>query len=184
MAAAHQRIVILDFGSQYTQLIARRIRELGVYSEIHPYSLPLAELKSKEPIAIVLSGGPSSCYAENAPTIDKAVYDIGVPILGICYGAQLTAKLLGGKVTAADKREYGRADLTVGSSQLFADLSEGQELSVWMSHGDRVTNIPSGFSFIGESDNCEAAAFADEKRRIYCVQFHETYHQQTLFAYF
>ncbi len=173
MAHAHERIVILDFGSQYTQLIARRIRELGVYSEIHPYTLSLDALRSKSPIAVILSGGPSSCYAEGAPNIDKAVFELGVPVLGICYGAQLTAKLLGGDVTAAEKREYGRAEVTIGDDEnLFADLRKGSELSVWMSHGDRVASIPDGFSYIGKSDNCEAAAFADTKRNIYCVQFH------------
>jgi GMP synthase (glutamine-hydrolysing) len=168
-----QDVLILDFGSQYTQLIARRIRELQVYSEIHPFSLPLEEIRRKRPIAIVLSGGPSSCYDEGAPTISPEIFTLGVPILGICYGAQLTARLLGGRVAAAEKREYGRAHVAVKSNDdLFQGFNLDEELAVWMSHGDRVEEIPQGFHLIGETHNAPAAAFADPKRRIWCVQFH------------
>ncbi len=169
-------VLILDFGSQYTQLIARRIRELGVYSEIHPYDIGLVKMKQLRPSAIVLSGGPSSCYEPDAPTIDVGVYELGLPILGICYGVQLTVKLLGGHVAAADLREYGRAHVRVneagGKSALFSGMSLGESLSVWMSHGDRVERLPAGFSLIGETDSAPAAAIADEKRKIWGVQFH------------
>ena len=166
--------LILDFGSQYTQLIARRVRELKVYSEIHPFSYALAEIRARKPRAIILSGGPSSCYEPGAPTIDPAIYDLGIPILGICYGVQLTAKLLGGKVVPSDKREYGRAHVRVvnAKSELFHGFSSGEEISVWMSHGDRVETLPAGFELIGETPNAPAAAVANVARGIYGVQFH------------
>src|SRR5512142_9289 len=132
-----QVALILDFGSQYTQLIAPRIRELAVYSEIHPYSLPIDEMRRRRPVAIVLSGGPSSCYDPDAPTVSPELFALGIPILGICYGAQLCARLLGGEVVPADKREYGRAHVTVRSAEdLFQGMKPGEELAVWMSHGD------------------------------------------------
>ncbi|HUS64663.1 MAG TPA: glutamine-hydrolyzing GMP synthase [Kofleriaceae bacterium] len=169
-------VLILDFGSQYTQLIARRVRELKVYSEIHPFNLPLAKIREMRPKAVILSGGPSSCYAPDAPTIDRAVYALGVPILGICYGVQLTAKLLGGEVKPSDKREYGRAHVKVteagARTALFHGMAAGEELSVWMSHGDRVERMPEGFVLVGETPNAPSAAVVDEKRRIYGVQFH------------
>jgi GMP synthase (glutamine-hydrolysing) len=168
-------VLILDFGSQYTQLIARRVRELKVYSEIHP-PLPLAEIQRLQPRAVILSGGPSSCYEPGAPTVDKGLFDLGLPILGICYGVQLTAKLLGGEVKPSDKREYGRAHVKVtqngAASPLFHGLSVGEDLAVWMSHGDRVEKLPPGFQLIGETPNAPAAAVADEKRRFWGVQFH------------
>jgi len=171
-----ETVLILDFGSQYTQLIARRIRELKVYSEIHPFDYALDKIKAMAPKAIVLSGGPSSCYDPDAPTIDPALYDLGVPILGICYGVQLTAKLLGGEVKPADKREYGRAEVRVtdagARSPLFAGFAAGEALAVWMSHGDRVERLPPGFTLIGETPNAPAAAVVNEARRIYGVQFH------------
>ncbi|WP_428262974.1 glutamine-hydrolyzing GMP synthase [Haliangium sp.] len=170
---SHETVLILDFGSQYTQLIARRIREHGVYSEIHPYRLPVAEIRAKRPAAVVLSGGPSSCYADGAPTISAEIFELGVPVLGICYGAQLTARLLGGTVEPADKHEYGRAEVMVrDDGDLFAGLSTTEPVQVWMSHGDRVTGLPPGFALIGESPNSPAAAFADQARKIFCVQFH------------
>jgi GMP synthase (glutamine-hydrolysing) len=166
-------VLILDFGSQYTQLIARRVRELKVYSEIHP-PLSLDQIRRLEPRAIILSGGPSSCYEPNAPTVDPGVYSLGLPILGICYGVQLTAKLLGGDVRPSDKREYGRAHVKVRphGSELFHGFQPGEELAVWMSHGDRVERLPDGFELIGETANAPAAAVADERRKIYGVQFH------------
>jgi GMP synthase (glutamine-hydrolysing) len=166
-------VLILDFGSQYTQLIARRVRELAVYSEIHPFSMPLEDIRAREPLAIVLSGGPSSCYEPGAPTVSPDLFALGVPILGICYGAQLCARLLGGKVVPADRREYGRAHVTVKQAEdLFHGFRAGDELAVWMSHGDRVEALPPGFSLVGETANAPAAAFADPARRIHCVQFH------------
>ncbi|ACY15960.1 GMP synthase, large subunit [Haliangium ochraceum DSM 14365] len=168
-----ETVLILDFGSQYTQLIARRVREHGVYSEIHPYRMPLDEIRAMDPVAIVLSGGPSSCYAEGAPSVSEELFALGKPILGICYGAQLTAKLLGGTVEPADKHEYGRAAVRVSEEGgLFANLKAAAPLHVWMSHGDRVTALPPGFQLIGDSDNSPSAAFADLERKIFCVQFH------------
>jgi GMP synthase (glutamine-hydrolysing) len=166
-----QTILILDFGSQYTQLIARRIREESVYSEIHPFSMPLDQIRDLAPAAIVLSGGPASVLGEGAPTISPEIFELGVPVLGICYGAQLTAQLLGGQVESADKHEYGRAHVTPTGGELFAGFEPGA-IAVWMSHGDRVVSLPPGFELIGESENSPAAAFADEERRIWCVQFH------------
>ncbi len=168
-----ETILILDFGSQYTQLIARRVRELSVYSEIHPFNLALDKIRALRPAGIVLSGGPSSCYDEGAPTVSPELFSLGVPILGICYGAQLCAKLLGGAVEPATKREYGRAHVKVMRSEgVFAGMEPGEDLAVWMSHGDRVARLPGGFSLVGESENSPAAAFADASRKIYCVQFH------------
>jgi len=171
---SHELILILDFGSQYTQLIARRIREQAVYSEIQPFNFPIDKIRAMKPTGIVLSGGPSSVYEEGAPTISPAIFELGVPVLGICYGAQLTAKLLGGQVRSADKREYGRAVVRVreGGEGVFRGITSGEELQVWMSHGDHVEAVPPGFVHTGESDNCPFAAFANPARRIHCVQFH------------
>jgi GMP synthase (glutamine-hydrolysing) len=170
---AHQLILILDFGSQYTQLIARRIREQAVYSEIHPFNVSMDKIRAMKPTGIVLSGSPSSCYAPGAPIISPEIYDLGVPVLGICYGAQLTALLLGGKVEKSAKHEYGRAHVTVSESEgLFKGFQPGEELAVWMSHGDRVEALPAGFHNVGESGNSPAAAFANPARKIYCIQFH------------
>ena len=167
-----QTVLILDFGSQYTQLIARRIRELGVHSEIHPYSIGVEGVKNLAPKAVVLSGGPASCYDDDAPSIEKEVYDLGLPVLGICYGAQLTAKLLGGKVEPADHHEYGHATIkTVNKSVLTASLPES-DLNVWMSHGDKVSSLPQGFETLYSSANCQQAAFANPQKNIYCLQFH------------
>jgi len=168
-----QLVLILDFGSQFTQLIARRIRELAVYSEIHPYHLSLEEIRKKQPAAIVLSGGPSSVYDEGAPMCSPELFTLGVPILGICYGAQLVAKLLGGRVVAADKREYGRAHVAVKVAEdVFHGFHPGDDLTVWASHGDHVEMLPAGFTLTGESPNAPNAAFADPARKIHCVQFH------------
>ena len=174
---AHQLVLILDFGSQYTQLIARRIREQAVYCEIHPYTIALdPELKAiraMKPLGIVLSGGPSSVYEDGAPTITPALYELAVPILGICYGAQLTAKLLGGDVRPAEKREYGRAMVRIKKAEgVLKSFTEGEELSVWASHGDHVEGVPVGFTHTAESDNCRYSGFANAAKRIHCVQFH------------
>jgi GMP synthase (glutamine-hydrolysing) len=166
-------ILILDFGGQYTQLIARRVREQKVYSEIHPFNLPVARIRELAPRGIILSGGPSSCYDPNAPRISAEVYELGVPILGICYGVQLTALSFGGKVVAADRREYGRATVKVTSAgDLFHGFSAGEEIPVWMSHGDKVETLPPGFAVVGESANCPAAAVAAPERKFWGVQFH------------
>jgi len=173
---AHQLVLVLDFGSQYTQLIARRIREQSVYCEIHPYTLANdpAKIRALGPVGIVLSGGPNSVYDEGAPAIPAGIFELGIPILGICYGAQLTAKLLGGKVRAADKREYGRAVVRVkqGGEGVFRTVKADEELSVWASHGDHVDAIPPGFVHTAESDNCLYTGFVHAQRKIHCVQFH------------
>lgn len=168
-----QTVLILDFGSQYTQLIARRVREQSVYSEIHPYNIGMERIRAIKPAAIVLSGGPASCNDEDSPTISEEIFELDVPVLGICYGAQLVAKLLGGQVESSEKHEYGRAQLTPCTGQgLFAGFEPDESIEVWMSHGDRVQELPTGFELIGESTNSPAAAFANAKRGIYCVQFH------------
>ena len=176
MSVNREMVLILDFGSQYTQLIARRIRELKVYCEIHPFNMPLEQIRMMRPSALVLSGGPSSVYEEGAPLVSKELFELALPTLGICYGVQLMAKLLGGNVVAADKREYGRAHVKVNTAgartELFHGMPAGEELAVWMSHGDRVESVPHGFHLIGETPNAPNAAVADEKRRIYGIQFH------------
>jgi len=173
---AHQLVLVLDFGSQYTQLIARRIREQSVYCEIHPYTLAndLAKLRALAPVGIVLSGSPNSVYDEGAPTVPAGLYELGIPVLGICYGAQLTALLLGGKVRPADKREYGRATVRVlqGDAGVFRTVHAGEDLAVWASHGDHVDAIPPGFVHTAESDNCKFSGFVHAARKIHCVQFH------------
>jgi GMP synthase (glutamine-hydrolysing) len=173
---AHQLVLVLDFGSQYTQLIARRIREQSVYCEIHPYTIAadLEKIRALKPVGIVLSGGPSSVYDEGAPTIPAGLYELGIPVLGICYGAQLTALLLGGKVRSADKREYGRAQVRVkqGGEGVFRTVKTDEELTVWASHGDHVDALPPGFVHTAESDNCAMSGFAHAARKIHCVQFH------------
>jgi GMP synthase (glutamine-hydrolysing) len=172
--ALFDKILILDFGSQYTQLIARRVRECEVYSEIHPYNIPLAGVKSFSPKGIILSGGPASVYEKEAPFCDPSIFRMGVPVLGICYGMQMMAQLLGGKVTRSDKREYGRANLTLTREcGLFRDLGgKGSRLVVWMSHGDTVKTLPPGFHAIAHSKNTPYAAIEEPQRRMYGLQFH------------
>jgi len=165
----HNGIIILDFGSQYNQLIARRIRDFGVYSEVLPYNTPLSEIIEKKPVGIILSGGPSSVNAENAHLIDKAFFDSGIPVLGICYGMQLTTHLLGGKVKKGTKGEYGKAKFEIlRSNPLLAGISRYS--NVWMSHFDEVETVPEGFEISGKSD--VIAAMANEKKKIFTVQFH------------
>jgi GMP synthase (glutamine-hydrolysing) len=166
-----EKILILDFGSQVTQLIARRVREQSVYCEIHPYCMPLEKIKAFAPKGIILSGSPSSVYDKDAPHSDPGIYGLGLPVLGICYGMQLMTHQLGGKVEGSDKREFGRAALTLDdSSDLFAGFDGSAE--VWMSHGDRIEAIPAGFQGIAHTEHCPAAAMKDETRRLYGVQFH------------
>src|SRR5438132_482043 len=143
-------ILILDFGSQYTQLITRRVREQKVYSEIHPYSLPLERIRAMRPAGIILSGGPSSVYDDGAPRVSPELFELGVPILGICYGVQLASLVLGGQVAPAQHREYGRAGVKLEKpSALLAGFELGEEFAVWMSHGDRIEKLPEGFSTVG-----------------------------------
>lgn len=165
------KILILDFGSQYTQLIARRIREGHVYSEIVPFNVSIRKIKEFQPKGIVLSGGPSSVYDDSSPLPDPEVFKLGLPVLGICYGMQLMAHTLGGTVAKAQKREYGKAELIVNDDN---DLLWGLMLKtkVWMSHGDRIEKLPEGFRAIGHTDNSPVAAMADPSRKFYAMQFH------------
>jgi len=167
------RLLILDFGSQYTQLIARRVREHGVYSEILPCDVAPTRIEEFAPRGIVLSGGPESTTDSGGWRIPKEVYDLNVPILGICYGMQALAQELGGRVESSDLREFGHSDLVIENDEsLLEGLSDNGSLSVWMSHGDRVTELPPGFAVIGSSAHAPIAAMANEERRIYGLQFH------------
>ena len=173
MAKAREVVLILDFGAQYTQLIARRIREQRVYCEIHPCTVPFDQVRAMAPRAIVLSGGPSSVYEDGAPTVDGRIFELGVPVLGICYGLQLIAHLLGGRVERASAREYGHARVVVERPEgIFHRFSKREALDVWMSHGDRIAALPQGFQTIGVSGNTPFCAVGDAARQIYGVQFH------------
>ncbi|MFA0574523.1 glutamine-hydrolyzing GMP synthase [Vibrio sp. Evd11] len=166
-----QRILILDFGSQYTQLVARRIREIGVYCELWSWDVEEADIREFNPDGIILSGGPESVTEENSPRAPQYVFDSGVPVFGICYGMQTMAEQLGGKVATSTEREFGYAAVQVtGESALFADLETTQD--VWMSHGDKVVEIPADFKKIAETDTCPYAAMANEDKKYYGVQFH------------
>jgi len=174
-----EKILVLDFGSQYTQLIARRVREAGAYSELHPYDMDEEEIRRLAPTGIILSGGPETVTAGDTPRVPAAVFELGVPVLGICYGMQAMASQLGGEVESADHHEYGYAQVRArGHSRLLKDIedhasSEGYGLlDVWMSHGDRVSLLPDGFSVIAETDNAPLAGMADESRSFYGLQFH------------
>ena len=166
-----ERIAILDYGSQYTQLIARRVREQQVYSEILPYATTAAKLRENMPKGVILSGGPNSVFEKDSPGIDPEIFNLGVPVLGVCYGMQLMSQTLGGKVEPGERREYGKTELaTMPDNNLFAGLPE--RFTVWMSHGDRVAKLPDGFLASASSANCPYAAIRDEKRRFYAFQFH------------
>jgi len=163
------KILILDFGSQYTQLIARRVRELGVYCEIWGYDNDLATVQQFDPKGIILSGGPSTVTEEHTPRAPEGMFEMGLPILGICYGLQCMAATLGGGVSTSDKREFGHADLEVcADNALIKEVTQ----SVWMSHGDKVTSLPDGFKVVAQSANAPLCAIADEERQFYGVQFH------------
>ena len=173
------RILILDFGSQYTQLIARRVREIGVYCELHPFDMSDEDIRAFAPRGIILAGGPESVHAEGSPRAPQAVFDLGVPLFGICYGMQTMSEQLGGKVQGSDEREFGyaRVDL-VGKSKLFDGIEDHMDddgvfgLDVWMSHGDKVTTLPEGFHILASTPSCPIAAMGDDDRRYYGVQFH------------
>jgi GMP synthase (glutamine-hydrolysing) len=183
-AASHpdihaHRILILDFGAQYTQLIARRVRELGVYCEIHPWDMSDTQVRDFRPRGVILSGGPESVTAADAPHAPAAVFELGVPVLGICYGMQTMAQQLGGRVAASSEREFGYAEVTVeGSSRLLDQLADRRDaaghclLDVWMSHGDRVEALPPGFVATASTATIPFAAMSDDRRRFYGVQFH------------
>ncbi len=168
-----ERILILDFGSQYTQLIARRVRESHVYCEIHPFNISLKAIRDFQPKGIILSGGPSSVHDPDAPLSDPGIFQLGVPVLGICYGMQIMTQQLGGLVEKAEQREYGHAAINVSHpEELFKDVEEPKALRVWMSHGDRILRMPRDFVVLAHSDNSPVAAMSDPKRRLYAVQFH------------
>lgn len=169
---AFDKIIVLDFGSQYNQLITRRIRDFGIYSELLSHKITAEEIKQINPKGIIFSGGPNSVYDEGAFTVDPAIYKLGIPILGICYGMQLMAHDLGGKVEAADDSEYGRADIEVTKDDavMFAGLPKKEY--VWMSHGDRVAAVPAGFDVVATSKNCPISAMANNAEKLYGLQFH------------
>lgn len=163
-------VLVIDFGGQYNQLIARRVRDQGVYCEIIPYTYTLDKIKAKNPKGIIFTGGQNSVYGEGAPQIDKGVFALGVPVLGICYGDQLIAHTLGGEVKTAEVREYGKTEVTLKKSALFEGI-EGKD-QCWMSHTDQIYKTPEGYSVIGSTSTCEIAAMANEEKKIYGVQFH------------
>lgn len=166
----HQKVLVLDFGGQYNQLIARRVREQGVYCDLLPCDMSLEKIKEYNPIGIIFTGGPNSVYEEKSPKVDKGIFSLGIPVLGICYGCQLTAYLLGGTVERASSSEYGKAEVWYAKSPLTLNMPDNAVC--WMSHTDRITKLPEGFETLAHSDNCPYAAFGDEKRKIYGVQFH------------
>jgi GMP synthase (glutamine-hydrolysing) len=169
--AGHSRVVILDFGSQYTQVIARRIRECQVYSQIVPFDTPSEAIAALNPKGIILSGGPASVYSKNAPHPDRGIFELGLPVLGICYGMQLMAHFLKGRVEHGERREYGHGKLEVTRKcPLFDGL--GASVEVWNSHGDKLTKLPQGFRAVGRTDNSQFAAIEDPKRHFYGLQFH------------
>lgn len=169
-----EKILILDFGSQYTQLIARRVREAHVYCELHPFDMALEAIKAFSPKGIILSGGPKSVYEEGAPAIEEEIFELGVPVLSICYGMQLLARHFGGKVVPAGKREYGNAEVIVAGQPgpLFDGFFVEGKSPVWMSHGDHVEILPAGFEIVATTENAPVAAIQDVRRNLYGVQFH------------
>lgn len=167
----HELVIVLDFGGQYNQLIARRVRDLNVYCEVKSYKTPLSELVSMNPSGIIFTGGPNSVYLDTSPTITREIFDLGIPILGICYGSQLMAHLLGGKVISADKSEYGKIPVDFDKASLmFGNLPEAS--ITWMSHTDRIDEVPEGFKITASSETCPIAAMENHDKRLYAVQFH------------
>lgn len=166
----HEKVLVLDFGGQYNQLIARRVREQNVYCELLPCDISLERIKAFAPKGIIFTGGPNSVYDENSPHIDPEIFNLGIPVLGICYGVQLMAYTLGGKVEHAPSREYGKSDVTYFGGKIFKDVDK--QNVCWMSHTDYISVPPAGFEVIAKTETCPVAAMADEKRRFYGVQFH------------
>jgi len=169
----HRTVIVLDFGAQYSQLIARSVREQYVYCEIMPYSVSLEKLREVEPAALILSGGPASIYDSGSPHCDEGIFSLGVPVLGICYGMQLMGYNEKARISRAVKREYGKALLQIEDySDLFAGFENQREVQVWMSHGDSVSQVPDGYRLLARTENCPVAAIGDRRRRLYGVQFH------------
>ncbi len=168
---AHSRILILDFGSQYTQVIARRVRECQVYSEIVRHDITAGEIERLAPKGIILSGGPASVYDKKAPQIDLQVFSLGIPVLGICYGMQLMARHLGGEVEFSGRREYGAGLLQIKEQTPLLD-GLGEQMDIWNSHGDKLTALPDGFRAIAQTENSAFAAIEETERKLYALQFH------------
>ena len=167
----NEKVLVLDFGGQYNQLIARRIRECNVYCEVHPYNMPIEKIKEFNPKGIIFTGGPNSVFAEDAPLVDKKIFELGIPVLGICYGCQTIAHLLGGEVKTAPKSEYGKIEINVdNNSLLFKNVDK--KTIVWMSHTDYVSKTPAGFKITASSNTCPVAAMENEEKKIYAVQYH------------
>nr|MDQ3350673.1 glutamine-hydrolyzing GMP synthase [Actinomycetota bacterium] len=172
MTDLHRPVLVVDFGAQYAQLIARRVRELNVFSEIVRSDVSAADAAARDPLAIVLSGGPKSVHVDGAPRLDPAIYDLGVPILGICYGAQLIAHQLGGLVDHSSRGEYGRSMLTRTGPSSVLDPEAPESHPVWMSHFDAITEVPDGFVATGSTPDAPVAVLEHDERRIYGLQFH------------
>ena len=166
----NETIIVLDFGGQYNQLIARRVRECNVYCEVLPYTVDISKIKEKNPVGIIFTGGPNSVYEENAPKYDKEIFELGVPVLGICYGSQLMAVSLGGTVESAEVSEYGKAEVSLKNSLLFDNIEENTVC--WMSHTDRISSLPDDFRVIASTKECPFAAFENAEKKLYAVQFH------------
>ena len=168
---SHQQVIVLDFGGQYNQLIARRVRECGVYCEVKSYKTSLEELKKIAPVGIIFTGGPNSVYLDSSPKVDPAIFELGIPVLGICYGAQLMAYSLKGEVANAGKREYGKTETIYNTRSVLFDGLNETDIS-WMSHGDYIAKLPEGFHVVGHSDTCPVAAMENTEKRLYGLQFH------------
>ncbi len=168
----HQKIIVLDFGGQYNQLIARRVRECGVYCEVKSYKTPVAQIKDEKPAGIIFTGGPSSVYADGSPLCSKEIFEIGIPILGICYGCQVMAHLLGGKVSACDSSEYGKTETVYDKESLLFSEKISEKAVSWMSHTDYVSEVPEGFRITAHTAGCPVAAMENEEKKLYAVQFH------------
>lgn len=166
----NETVIVLDFGGQYNQLIARRVRECNVYCEVIPYSADISKVKEKNPVGIIFTGGPNSVYEEDSPKYSNEIYELGIPVLGICYGSQLMAYSLGGKISKADKREYGKAEMTVEDSLLFDGVDK--KTVCWMSHTDYIEQLPEGFKVTAVTDSCPCAAYENTEKKLYAVQFH------------
>ncbi len=166
----NEEIIVLDFGGQYNQLIARRVRECNVYCEVLPFTTPIEKIKKKNPVGIIFTGGPNSVYEKNAPTYSNEIFELGIPVLGICYGNQLMAHALGGKVSSAEKREYGKTEITLGDSILFDGIEKNN--SCWMSHTDYVSQLPDGFRPVARTGAAPYAAYENTEKKLYSVQFH------------
>lgn len=178
---SHQMVIVLDFGGQYNQLIARRVRECGVYCEVKSYKTPLEQIKAMNPVGIIFTGGPNSVYLESSPTIGKEIFDLGIPVLGICYGCQLMAHVLGGKVSTCITSEYGKTETEYDKScVLFGGVDGMPEKAVsWMSHTDYISELPAGFRAVAHTENCPVAAMENKEKKLYAVQFHpEVNHTQ------